>query len=116
MTGRAQGWGRRHPAPCALVLAGVLLGALMASCGKDDPGLPPKGDLVGPSRQVVLVTIDTLRTNHLGSYGYARDTSPFIDRLAREGVQLMRAYAPVPTTVPSHMSMLTGLQIGRAHV
>ena len=109
MTGRAQGWGRDHPTPRALVLAGVLLGALLASCSKDDPRLRPKGDLVGPRRQVVLVTIDTLRTDHLGSYGYARDTSPFIDRLAREGVQLMRAYAPVPTTVPSHMSMLTGL-------
>jgi arylsulfatase A-like enzyme len=42
-------------------------------------------------------------------YGYGRATSPFIDRLAREGVQLLHAYAPVPTTVPSHISMLTGL-------
>jgi len=94
-----------------LARGAVLLGCLAVACGEDDadPTLPPKGALVGPRRQVVLVTIDTVRTNHLGAYGYTRETSPFIDRLAREGVQLMRAYAPVPTTVPSHISMLTGL-------
>ena len=97
--------GKRRLGPCAVALGIVLLAV---SCDDDAPE-PPKSALVGPRRQIVLVTIDTLRTNHLGAYGYERDTSPFIDRLAREGVQLMRAYAPVPTTVPSHISMLTGL-------
>jgi arylsulfatase A-like enzyme len=60
-------------------------------------------------RQIVLVTIDTLRADHLGAYGYRRATSPTIDDLARAGVQVMRAYAPMARTVPAHMSMLTGL-------
>lgn len=89
--------------------AGIGVLILLLSCAEPDPLLPPKGELSGPRRQVVLVTIDTLRTSHLGAYGYSRDTSPFIDGLAREGVQLMRAYAPAPATVPSHMSMFTGL-------
>jgi arylsulfatase A-like enzyme len=59
--------------------------------------------------RVVLVTIDTLRSDHLGAYGYPRDTSPFIDSLAAEGVVFDRAYAPVPTTAPSHATIFTSL-------
>jgi arylsulfatase A-like enzyme len=96
---------------CAAV---VILSVLISACGSDPAPsqerlLPARGALVGQPRQVVLITIDTLRTTHLGSYGYDRDTSPFIDRLAREGVLMTRAYSPVPRTTPAHMSMLTGL-------
>jgi len=58
--------------------------------------------------RVVLVTIDTLRADHLKSYGYLRETSPFIDGLAAEGVLFERAFATVSHTAPSHASMLTG--------
>jgi arylsulfatase A-like enzyme len=58
---------------------------------------------------VVLVTIDTLRADHVGCYGYERDTTPYLDRLAEESVLFERAFAPMPTTDASHAAMLTGL-------
>src|SRR5262245_4563926 len=59
-------------------------------------------------RNLLLVSIDTLRSDHLGAYGYARPTSPFLDRFAREGVVFEHAYSTGSWTVPSHASMLTG--------
>jgi arylsulfatase A-like enzyme len=58
---------------------------------------------------IVLVSIDTLRPDHLGSYGYARDTSPTLDRLASQGVLFQEAIAPSSWTLPSHASLLTGV-------
>lgn len=59
--------------------------------------------------RVVLVTIDTLRADHVSAYGYRRVTTPFLDRLAKQGVLFERASATVSHTAPSHSSMLTGL-------
>jgi arylsulfatase A-like enzyme/Flp pilus assembly protein TadD len=59
-------------------------------------------------RNVLLVSIDTLRADHVGSYGFARPTTPNIDALAREGALFRNAYSPVPVTLPAHCSMLTG--------
>jgi arylsulfatase A-like enzyme len=58
---------------------------------------------------VILFSADTLRADHLGSYGYSRDTSPRIDALAAEGVRFKTAYSTAPWTLPAHMSMMTGL-------
>ncbi len=58
---------------------------------------------------VILISIDTLRADHLGCYGYERPTSPFVDSLAARGVRFENAIVQVPGTLPSHMSMLTGL-------
>lgn len=58
---------------------------------------------------LVLVTIDTLRRDHLGCYGYLRATSPRIDALAARSVQFEAAFAPMATTFPSHLTLLTGL-------
>lgn len=59
---------------------------------------------------LLLISLDTLRADHLGTYGYARDTSPFIDReLAGRGTVFERCYSAATTTAPSHMSMFTGL-------
>lgn len=60
-------------------------------------------------RNLVLISVDTLRADHLGTYGYERPTSPFIDELASRGVVFERAYTTATWTVPSHASMLTGL-------
>jgi len=62
-----------------------------------------------PISRIVLVSIDTLRADHLKSYGYRRRTSPFLDRLAAQGVAFDHAFATVSHTAPSHASMLTGL-------
>ena len=57
---------------------------------------------------VLLVTIDTLRTDHVGAYGSARGLTPTIDRLAAEGLRFETTYAHVPLTLPSHTSLMTG--------
>lgn len=57
---------------------------------------------------VLLVVFDTLRADHVSAYGYPRETSPTIDRLAREGVLFENAIAPAPWSLPSHVSLLTG--------
>ena len=68
-------------------------------------------DQICPQRpNVVLVSIDTLRADRLGPYGYARATSPTLDRrLADEGVVFDQAWSQSPKTTPSHMTMLTSL-------
>jgi len=60
------------------------------------------------SPNVVLITIDTLRADHLGCYGYQQIKTPNIDALAADGVRFARAFTPVPVTLPSHSAMLTG--------
>jgi arylsulfatase A-like enzyme len=59
-------------------------------------------------RNAVLISIDTLRADHVGSYGYARDTTPHIDEVAREGVLFRHAVSSAPLTLPSHATLLTG--------
>ncbi|MGB9204560.1 MAG: sulfatase-like hydrolase/transferase [Terriglobales bacterium] len=61
-----------------------------------------------PALNVVLITIDTLRADHVGCYGYKRIKTPNIDGLAAEGARFDRAFAVVPVTLPSHTTMLTG--------
>ncbi|PYX09114.1 MAG: hypothetical protein DMG88_07370 [Acidobacteria bacterium] len=60
------------------------------------------------SPNVLVIVIDTLRADHLSSYGYARTTSPQIDQLAKNGVLFENAIAPCSWTLPSHASLLTG--------
>jgi len=57
---------------------------------------------------VVVIVLDTLRADHVSSYGYPRQTSPNIDRLAGEGVLFENAISPTPWSLPSHASLLTG--------
>ncbi|MHC4561743.1 MAG: sulfatase-like hydrolase/transferase [Planctomycetota bacterium] len=57
---------------------------------------------------VILISIDTLRADHLGCYGYPKDITPNIDGLAAEGVRFANVVSPVPLTLPSHSSILTG--------
>ncbi len=61
------------------------------------------------SCNVLLISVDTLRADHLGCYGYARQTSPNIDSLAENSVMFSNVYASSPWTLPSHVSMLTSL-------
>jgi arylsulfatase A-like enzyme len=61
------------------------------------------------SVNVILISVDTLRADHLGCYGYERETSPNIDSLANDSVLFSNVYASSPWTLPSHVSMLTSL-------
>lgn len=60
---------------------------------------------------ILWISIDTLRADHLGCYGYARDTSPRMDALAAEGVVFEDAWSTSSWTLPAHLSMLTGLPV-----
>ena len=65
-------------------------------------------DLFSPQRpNVLLVTVDTLRADHVGAYGYEPPTTPNIDRLAAEGALFETTYAPMGTTTPSHATLFT---------
>ena len=61
----------------------------------------------GPN--ILLVSIDSLRADHLSCYGHFNETSPVIDAAAGEGARFEKAMAPSPWTLPSHMSMLSSL-------
>ncbi|MFH1681773.1 MAG: sulfatase [Candidatus Eisenbacteria bacterium] len=128
----------RHPATWAaeggIVLAALLL-ALLALRASRRPGLRGRtGLLAFPSLalallaiaiggigealvrrasedrpNVLLVTIDTLRSDHLSAYGYPRETSPAFDRLAGGGALLTNVVAATPFTQPSTASLITGL-------
>jgi arylsulfatase A-like enzyme/Tfp pilus assembly protein PilF len=74
------------------------------------PGVFLLAAAVTSAPNVVLVTIDTLRADRVGAYGYAGAHTPALDRLAREGVLLQDAVVQVPQTRPSHATILTGLQ------
>ncbi len=62
-----------------------------------------------PRPTVLLISIDTLRADHLGVYGYGRDTSPFLDRLAADGAWVEHAVVATHGTTPSHASILTSV-------
>jgi len=71
---------------------------------------PPAAAGPAPSRtSLLVVTIDTLRADHVGAYGYAPARTPVIDGLARRGVRFAQAFSHVPLTLPSHCTLFTGL-------
>ncbi len=58
---------------------------------------------------ILLISIDSLRADHLGAYGYSRQTSPAIDRLAAQGALFTNAVSSTSWTLPAHIALLTGL-------
>ncbi len=87
-----------------------LASALLVACS-GEPTLP-----AGASGEpdIVLLSVDTLRADHLGVYGYGRDTSPTFDTLARDGVRFSAARSASPWTLPAHTTMLSG-QLPETH-
>ncbi len=77
----------------------ALSAALLGACGRPE----------GPS--IVLITIDTLRSDHLSAYGYPLRTSPRIDELASRGVLFESSYSQTNSTNPSHTTILTGRHV-----
>jgi arylsulfatase A-like enzyme/cytochrome c-type biogenesis protein CcmH/NrfG len=57
---------------------------------------------------IVVITLDTTRADHIGAYGYAAAQTPHLDRLARGGVMFRNCYTSVPLTLPSHSALFTG--------
>ena len=62
----------------------------------------------GRIRNILLISIDTCRADHLGCYGYGGKTTPNIDAIAKDGILFENVVSPVPLTLPAHSSMLTG--------
>lgn len=62
-----------------------------------------------PQLNLLVVTLDTTRADHLGCYGYFRDTSPHLDAFAAEALVFDSAFAPMATTLPTHVSLFTAL-------
>jgi len=58
-------------------------------------------------KNVLLITVDTLRADHISCYGYSRRTTPHIDELASQGIRFSRAYTVIPLTGPAHLSLFT---------
>ena len=61
-----------------------------------------------PPPNILLITLDTTRADHVGAYGYPLARTPTLDLLAREGVLFERALTSAPITLPAHASLFTG--------
>ena len=78
----------------------------LAGASPRPPGKEPEQR---PKRtSVVLITLDTTRADRLGCYGRKDASTPNLDRLAAEGVRVEEAWTPVPITLPSHLTIMTG--------
>jgi arylsulfatase A-like enzyme len=108
-------WPRRLAASAGVVwvlfaawdFSHLLSGGPIIAAGR--AGAPPAAVPSGGGPNVLLISIDTLRADHLSCYGYPEVTSPSIDRLAAEGVRFARAASTASFTLPAHASMMTGL-------
>jgi arylsulfatase A-like enzyme/Flp pilus assembly protein TadD len=90
----------------ARVLAILILTLGVVGACSREPAQRPPGTV---ARNVVLITIDTLRADHVGAYGYRRARTPALDALAARGARFDRAFSAAPITLVSHASILTGL-------
>lgn len=94
----------------SMTIPAVVL-VFFTACAQERESPPKVERSVGEpdAYNLVLISIDTLRADHLGCYGYNRDTSPNIDRFARDSIVFANAYSTAPKTPESHMSMFTSL-------
>jgi arylsulfatase A-like enzyme/Flp pilus assembly protein TadD len=79
----------------------LILGLLLVNCAWAQARIPA-------ARNIVVITIDTLRADHLGCYGYKQIRTPNLDSLANDGIRFERAFTPVPITLPAHTVIFTG--------
>ena len=98
-----------HHGPIFRCLTGFTLIALLLvpACGSGESATPPN---------LMLITVDTLRADVLGCYGFPADTSPAIDALAAEGIRFERVYAQASSTCPSLASLMTSRMPGELGV
>jgi arylsulfatase A-like enzyme len=89
----------------------LLIFCIISGCHSPSP--PPKPAPLTPHPEprhgnVLLITLDTTRADHLGCYGYPGISTPNLDALASEGIRFENAYTPCPMTFPAHSSIMTG--------
>ncbi len=86
-------------------LAAAVLLLMVVGCG----GRARAVDSLQPSRGFILISLDTVSAQHLSLYGYERETTPFLVQLSQRATVFEYAFVQLPGTLPSHMSMFTGL-------
>ncbi len=93
-----------------LLIVALALGAVgQMAWANRAPTPPAEGGRAAPgAKNVLLIVLDTVRADHMSSYGYHRTTTPNLDGVAERGVLFERAYSTSPWTLPSHSSMFTG--------
>jgi len=91
-----------------LVLRMIVLTLFLATIGRHAQARTRAETLETNAPSILLVTLDTVRADRIGAYGYASATTPTLDRLAKQGVLFESAVSPTPITLPSHVSILTG--------
>ncbi len=89
------------------VVAAILACVAVVACRGAQDSTPPARPQPA-ARNLLIITIDTLRADRVGAYGYAAARTPTLDRLADEGVTFARAYATAPITLTAHASLMTG--------
>ena len=91
-------------------LTALVILFMVAGCdGRGSLSDDPAGQFACPSCNLVLISLDTLRADHVSAYGYPQKTTPFIDRWAEDAIVFESALATAPKTAESHMSVFTGL-------
>jgi membrane-anchored protein YejM (alkaline phosphatase superfamily) len=95
--------------PTATILAIVLAVGIAAGMIWRRTAAPAIDHGACTGLNVLLITIDTLRTDRVGAFGGPRSLTPTLDRLASEGLRLTRAYTVAPLTLRAHASMLTAV-------
>jgi choline-sulfatase len=92
---------RRFPPILSELLTCLVFGGVLAGFASPARAVPGK-------RNLLIITVDTLRADHVGAYGYQGARTPVMDGLARRGVRFSQAFSHVPLTLPSHCSLFTG--------
>jgi arylsulfatase A-like enzyme/Tfp pilus assembly protein PilF len=101
---------RIAPARTAALLGGIFLLLAVPSCrATRSAHVAPRFERA----PVILISVDTLRSDRLPVYGYAKIETPALDALRGDAILFERAYSHIPLTLPSHISLLTGLEPGR---
>ena len=88
---------------------------LMVACGDAEITLPPGG----ARPDVILISIDTLRADHVGTYGYERPTSPNLDAFAASSIRYTRAFSAAGVCATSRSALITGMHpssLGTQHM
>jgi len=91
-----------------IVIAAIAIWWFLPSKDNDHSG-PVETNLPDHVDTIILISIDTLRADHLSCYGYKYQTTPNIDQLAQESLFVQDAFSTIPLTLPAHSSMLSGL-------
>ena len=91
--------------------AGLLAASFLSSPAAPDPKSPPSAAAGPESRNIIWVVMDTVRADHCSAYGYPRNTTPFLRKLAGEGMLFRGAIATTNLTLGTHASMFTGLYV-----